>query len=126
MYFHIVGGTESYTTSTTNMYDKDRFHVPVLACHTRPFSSYLGTWNTTVNSVLNGLLGLAANFFKTCLSMLRIVFGFLNNTVQGRGVVDKSCKIWGSGAVVWVKEGVRKLTGVVRAAVREQEQQCWI
>ena len=126
MYFHIVGGTESYTTSTTNMYDKYRFHVPVLACHTRPFSSYLGTWNTTVNSVLNGLLGLAANFFKTCLSMLRIVFGFLNNTVQGRGVVDKSCKIWGSGAVVWVKEGVRKLTGVVRAAVREQEQQWWI
>ena len=51
--------------------------------------------------------------------MLRIVFGFLNNTVQGRGVVDKSCKILGSGAVVWVKEVVRKLTGVVRAAVRE-------
>ena len=58
--------------------------------------------------------------------MLRIVFGFLNNTVQGRGVVDKSCKMLGSGAVVWVKEGVRKLTGVVRAAVREQEQQWWI
>ena len=27
MYFHIVGGTESYTTSTTNMYNKCRFHV---------------------------------------------------------------------------------------------------
>ena len=29
MYFHIVGGTESYTTSTTNMYNKYRFHVRV-------------------------------------------------------------------------------------------------
>ena len=28
MYFHNVVGTESYTTSTTNMY-KDRFHVRV-------------------------------------------------------------------------------------------------
>jgi hypothetical protein len=28
MYFHIVGGTESYTTSTTNMYNTCRFHVP--------------------------------------------------------------------------------------------------
>ena len=27
MYFHIVVGTGSYTTSTTNMYNKDRFHV---------------------------------------------------------------------------------------------------
>jgi hypothetical protein len=26
-YFHIVGGTSSYTTSTTNMYNKYRFHV---------------------------------------------------------------------------------------------------
>ena len=30
MYFHIVGGTRSYTTSTTNMYDKYQFHVPLL------------------------------------------------------------------------------------------------
>jgi hypothetical protein len=29
MYFQNVVGTESYTTSTTNMYNKDRFHVPV-------------------------------------------------------------------------------------------------
>ena len=28
MYFHNVVGTGSYTTSTTNMYHKDRFHVP--------------------------------------------------------------------------------------------------
>ena len=28
MYFHNVVGTRSYTTSTTNMYHKDRFHVP--------------------------------------------------------------------------------------------------
>jgi hypothetical protein len=28
MYFHIVGGTGRYTTSTTNMYNKDRCHVP--------------------------------------------------------------------------------------------------
>ena len=28
MYFHNVAGTGSYTTSTTNMYNKDRFHVP--------------------------------------------------------------------------------------------------
>ena len=28
MYFHHVVGTGSYTTSTTNMYHKDRFHVP--------------------------------------------------------------------------------------------------
>jgi len=28
MYFHNVVGTGSYTTSTTNMYNKDRFHVP--------------------------------------------------------------------------------------------------
>ena len=28
MYFHSVVGTGSYTTSTTNMYNKDRFHVP--------------------------------------------------------------------------------------------------
>ena len=28
MYFHTVGGTGSDTTSTTNMYHKDRFHVP--------------------------------------------------------------------------------------------------
>ena len=27
MYVHHVVGTESYTTSTTNMYHKDRFHV---------------------------------------------------------------------------------------------------
>ena len=27
MYFHNVVGTGSYTTSTTNMYNKDRFHV---------------------------------------------------------------------------------------------------
>ena len=27
-YFHNVVGTRSYTTSTTNMYHKDRFHVP--------------------------------------------------------------------------------------------------
>ena len=27
MYFHIVVGTGSYTTSTTNMYNKHRFHV---------------------------------------------------------------------------------------------------
>ena len=33
MYVHIVGGTESYTTSTTNMYDKDRFHVPLTFWH---------------------------------------------------------------------------------------------
>jgi hypothetical protein len=28
MYFHNVVGTGSYTTSTTNMYNKDRFHSP--------------------------------------------------------------------------------------------------
>ena len=28
MYFHNVVGTGSYTTSTTNMYNYDRFHVP--------------------------------------------------------------------------------------------------
>ena len=28
MYFHSVVGTGRYTTSTTNMYNKDRFHVP--------------------------------------------------------------------------------------------------
>ena len=28
MYVHHVVGTGRYTTSTTNMYDKDRFHVP--------------------------------------------------------------------------------------------------
>ena len=28
MYFHNVVGTGSYTTSTTNMYHKDRFHGP--------------------------------------------------------------------------------------------------
>ena len=28
MYFHNVAGTGSYTTSTTNMYNKYRFHVP--------------------------------------------------------------------------------------------------
>ena len=27
MYVHNVGGTGSYTTSTTNMYNNDRFHV---------------------------------------------------------------------------------------------------
>jgi hypothetical protein len=27
MYFHIVVGTGSYTTSTTNTYNKDQFHV---------------------------------------------------------------------------------------------------
>ena len=27
MYFHNVVGTGRYTTSTTNMYNKDRFHV---------------------------------------------------------------------------------------------------
>ena len=30
LYFQIVVGTGSYTTSTTNMYNKDRFHVPFL------------------------------------------------------------------------------------------------
>ena len=30
MYVHIVVGTGRYTTSTTNMYNKDRFHVRVL------------------------------------------------------------------------------------------------
>ena len=33
MYFHIMIGTGSYTTSTTNMYNKYRFHVPVVECH---------------------------------------------------------------------------------------------
>ena len=28
MYFHNVVGTGSYTTSTTNMYNKYQFHVP--------------------------------------------------------------------------------------------------
>ena len=28
MYFHIVVGTGRYTTSTTNMYNKYRFHAP--------------------------------------------------------------------------------------------------
>ena len=32
MYFHNVVGTGSYTTSTTNMYNKDRFHVQVMQC----------------------------------------------------------------------------------------------
>ena len=31
MNVHIVVGTESHTTSTTNMYDKGRFHVRVFA-----------------------------------------------------------------------------------------------
>ena len=31
MYFHHVVGTGSYTTSTTNMYHKDRFHVHCVA-----------------------------------------------------------------------------------------------
>ena len=35
MYVHNVVGTGSYTTSTTNMYHKDRFHVP-LGPHRHP------------------------------------------------------------------------------------------
>ena len=30
MNVHNVVGTGSYTTSTTNMYNKDQFHVPVM------------------------------------------------------------------------------------------------
>ena len=36
MYFHNVVGTGSDTTSTTNMYHKDRFHVPGVAIWPSP------------------------------------------------------------------------------------------
>ena len=38
MYFHNVVGTGSYTTSTTNMYHKDRFHVPGFRCVAHRFT----------------------------------------------------------------------------------------
>ena len=43
-YFHNVGGTGSYTTSTTNMYNKYRFHV--LACFVREFVAKKGGVDT--------------------------------------------------------------------------------
>ena len=48
MYFHIVGGTGSYTTSTTNMHNKYRFHVRRVTQRVGTGERYLEKifWNT--------------------------------------------------------------------------------
>jgi hypothetical protein len=40
MYVHHVGGTGRYTTSTTNMYHQDRFHVPCFAASVHFFRGH--------------------------------------------------------------------------------------
>ena len=63
MYFHNVVGTGSYTTSTTNMYNKDRFHVPAVV-------ENAGGFQRTAQRAQGVLWGSASAVEQTCVGHL--------------------------------------------------------